>query len=279
MGTIETQTIKDFTEFLKNDEKSEATAEKYLRDVSSFASYIGQGDISKESVIGYKRELIASGYAPRSINSMLAAINKFLDFTGRGECRVKPIKLQQQIYCPEEKELTREEFTRLALTARDTGNTRLYMLLLTVCATGIRVSELKYVTVEAAKQGSVSVSCKGKTRIIFIVSELQNKLLRYAAEQGLGTGCIFVTRSGRPMVRSNIWKEMKDLCGKANVDQAKVYPHNLRHLFARVFYDIDKDIAKLADTLGHSSINTTRIYIVSTGCEHRKIIEKMKLII
>lgn len=192
---------------------------------------------------------------------------------------MKSIKLQQQIYCPEEKELTKAEYTRLCRAAQHKHNERLNLILQTICGTGIRVSELRFITVEAARQGEATVSCKAKTRSVFIVKELQKKLLRYAAEQGIKSGMIFVTRTGKPISRTNIWREMKALCEEAGVNPQKVFPHNLRHLFARVFYGIEKDIAKLADILGHSSINTTRIYIISTGTEHRRRIENMRLVI
>ena len=192
---------------------------------------------------------------------------------------MKTIKIQQQVFCPEEKELTRAEYMRLVNTAKAKHNERLCLILQTICGTGIRVSELQFITIEAAKRGEATVSCKGKTRSVFIVRELQKKLLRYAAEQGIESGCIFITRGGKPVSRTNIWREMKALCGEADVNPNKVFPHNLRHLFARVFYGIEKDIAKLADILGHSSINTTRIYIISTGTEHRKRMENMRLII
>ena len=192
---------------------------------------------------------------------------------------MKSIKLQQQIYCPEEKELTKAEYTRLCRAAQHKHNERLNLILQTICGTGIRVSELRFITVEAARQGEATVSCKAKTRSVFIVKELQKKLLRYAAEQGIKSGMIFVTRTGKPISRTDIWRGMKALCEEAGVNPQKVFPHNLRHLFARVFYGIEKDIAKLADILGHSSINTTRIYIISTGTEHRRRMENMRLVI
>ena len=218
-------------------------------------------------------------YAVRSINSMLASVNGLFSFLGWADLKVKSIKLQRQIYCSEERELTKAEYMRLVNTAKQKGNERLNLILQTICGTGIRVSELQYITVEAVKNGEAIVSLKGKTRSVFIVKELKKKLLRYAAEQGITSGAIFITRTGKPMSRTNIWREMKSLCESAGVNPQKVFPHNLRHLFARVFYGIEKDIAKLADILGHSSINTTRIYIISTGNEHRRRMEHMRLII
>ena len=210
---------------------------------------------------------------------MLASINSLFAFLGWHDLKVKSLKLQQQVYCPEEKELTKAEYARLCRAAERKHNERLNLILQTICGTGIRVSELQFITVEAVKQGEAIVSCKAKTRSVFIVKELKQKLLRYAAKQNIKSGMIFVTRTGKPLSRTNIWREMKALCIEANVNPQKVFPHNLRHLFARVFYGIEKDIAKLADILGHSSINTTRIYIISTGTEHRKKMENMRLIL
>lgn len=270
--------ISGFKEYLILEERSGATVEKYIRDISAFSNYADGAEITKETVIAYKKHLQDS-YAVRSVNSMLASINSLFVFLGWHDLKVKSIKLQQQIYCPEEKELTKAEYTRLCRTAERNHNERLNLILQTICGTGIRVSELQYITVEAVKQGEATVSCKAKTRSVFIVKELQKKLLRYAAEQNIKSGMIFVTRTGKPISRTNIWREMKALCNEAGVNPQKVFPHNLRHLFARVFYGIEKDIAKLADVLGHSSINTTRIYIISTGTEHRRRMENMRLVI
>lgn len=271
--------IADFSAYLKSEEKSKNTIEKYLRDVHAFAVYQNSTEVTKDTVIDYKRKLISEGYAARSINYMLASLNSLFLFLNWADCRVKSIKLQRQIYCPEDKELTKAEYTRLVNTAKQKGNERLNLVLQTICGTGIRVSELQYITVEAVKNGEATVSLKGKTRSVFIIKELKKKLLRYAAEQGIQSGSIFVTRTGKPMSRTNIWREMKSLCEQAGVNPQKVFPHNLRHLFARTFYGIEKDIAKLADILGHSSINTTRIYIIATGNEHRKRMENMRLIV
>ena len=270
--------ISDFKENLILEERSAATVEKYIRDTKAFLAFVNGAEVIKEVVIEYKKHL-QEKYAVRSVNSMLASINSLFAFLGWHDLKVKSIKLQQQIYCPEEKELTKAEYTRLCRTAERKHNERLNLILQTICGTGIRVSELQFITVEAVKQGEAVVNCKAKTRSVFIVKELQKKLLRYARSHGIKTGCIFITRTGKPMSRTNIWREMKNLCLEAEVSPTKVFPHNLRHLFARVFYGIEKDIAKLADILGHSSINTTRIYIISTGTEHRKRMENMRLVI
>ena len=275
---ITAKVIAEFREHLILEERSAATIEKYIRDVNAFSVFTGNMKIEKETVIAYKRHL-QENYAVRSVNSMLASINGLFSFLGWHDLKVKALKLQQQVYCPEEKELTKAEYTRLCRAAQNKHNERLNLILQTICGTGIRVSELQFITVEAVKCGEAVVSCKAKTRSVFIVKELKQKLLRYAAKKNIKGGMIFVTRTGKPISRTNIWREMKALCAEANVNPQKVFPHNLRHLFARVFYGIDKDIAKLADILGHSSINTTRIYIISTGTEHRRRMENMHMIL
>ena len=261
---VTAERIAEFKEHLILEERSTATVEKYIRDVSTFAAYTQNGEITKETVIAYKKHL-QEIYAVRSVNSMLAGINCLFTFLDWHDLKVKTLKLQQQVYCPEEKELTKAEYTRLCRAAERKHNERLCLILQTVCGTGIRVSELQFITVEAARCGEVKA--------------LRQKLLRYAAEQGIRSGTIFVTRTGKPINRTNLWREMKALCAEADVNPQKVFPHNLRHLFARVFYGIEKDIAKLADILGHSSIDTTRIYIISSGTEHRRRMENMHLIL
>lgn len=270
--------INQFQNQLFLDEKSQATIEKYIRDINTFSHYVNGMPITKETVIAYKRYL-QTRYSVRSINSMLAAVNGFFSFLGKTDLKVKAMKIQQEIFCPEEKELTRAEYTRLCRTAESRRQKKLSLILQTLCATGIRISELKFFTVEMIRQGKIIVNCKSKTRIVFLVNDLKKKLLRYAAEQQIKNGMIFITRTGKPVNRTNVWKEMKMLCDDAHVNPRKVFPHNLRHLFARIFYGIKKDIVALADILGHSSINTSRIYIVSTGTEHRRNMETMKLIL
>lgn len=270
--------IAEYKEHLILEERIAATIQKYIRDVKAITAYAQNSAITKETVIAYKKYL-QENYAVRSVNSMLASINSFFSFFGWNDLKVKSLKLQQQVFCPEEKELTKAEYTRLCRTAERRHNERLNLILQTICGTGIRVSELQYITVEAVKHGEAVVNCKAKTRSVFIVKELRQKLLRYAAEQNIKSGMIFATKSGNPINRTNIWREMKALCIDANVNPQKVFPHNLRHLFARTFYGIEKDIVKLADILGHSSINTTRIYIISTGTEHRKRMENLRLIV
>ena len=269
--------IKEFAGYLCREKKSAATQEKYLRDAQSFYVYADGSEITKELVIAWKQELITKEYAVRSVNSMLASINSFLDFLGLSNCKVKNIRTQRQTYCTEDKELTKAEYLRLLEASKK--NEQLNLVLQTICGTGIRVSELQYFTVEAVRQGEIVINCKGKTRTILVPGKLKNILLNYAKRQGITAGAIFVTRTGKPLNRSNIWAAMKKLCAVAGVKASKVFPHNLRKLFARTFYGIEKDIAKLADILGHSSINTTRIYIMTTGTEHRRKIERLGLVV
>lgn len=271
--------INGFVDNLYSEEKSTATIEKYIRDINAFCVFLGENRVTKEIVIEYKRKLINDGYTARSINSMIAPINKLFAFLGWYDYRVKSLKIQHEIFRPEEKELTKSEYIRLVNAANKKKNERLSLILQTVCGTGMRVSELRYITVEAAKNGLVCVNCKAKNRRIFIVKDLRKKLLKYAESKGITSGKIFITRTGKDIDRVAVWREMKNLCREAEVNPSKVYPHNLRHLFARIFYSIEKDVAKLADILGHNNINTTRIYIISTGSEHCKKMESMKLII
>ena len=270
--------IGDFENYLRSDEKSENTIEKYLRDVRAFCMFANSREISKAIVMEFKTSLVEN-YEVTSANSMIAAVNAFLRFMGWVDCCIKQFKVQKKAFCSEEKELTKAEYIRLVNVAKAEGNERLNLILQTICGTGIRVSELQFITVEAVRKGEAVVSCKNKTRTVFIVRELQKKLLNYIKTKGITTGCIFITKSGKPMSRCNIWREMKALCEQAGVSPDKVFPHNLRHLFARTFYGIEKDIAKLADILGHSNINTTRIYIITTGAEHKRKMETMRLII
>lgn len=269
--------IQEFANYLCREEKSVATQQKYLRDVRVFCVYADDNEITKELVVTWKRHLVEQGFAVRSINSMLASVNSLLDFLGLSNCKSKNIRMQQQTYCTEDKELTKAEYMRLLDASKK--NEQLNLVIQTICGTGIRVSELRYFTVEAIRHGEVTVDCKSKTRTILVPGKLKNILLNYAKKHGITAGAIFVTRTGKPLNRSNIWSAMKKLCETAGVKPSKVFPHNLRKLFARTFYGIEKDIAKLADILGHSSINTTRIYIITTGIEHRRKIERLGLIV
>lgn len=269
--------LVSFREYLIREEKSTATIEKYLRDTNGFLEYAADREITKELAVAYKAELQKKNYAIRSINSMLASINSLLVFLEWTDCKVKTLRYQRQTYCAEEKELTKSEYLRLLEASKK--NEQLNLVIQTICGTGIRVSELRYFTVEAVNRGEITVQCKSKTRTILVPGKLKKLLLSYAKARGIHGGVIFVTKTGKPLDRSNIWAQMKRLCTAAGVNPTKVFPHNLRKLFARTFYGIEKDIAKLADILGHSSINTTRIYIMTTGTEHRRKIERLGLVV
>ncbi len=278
MCTISAATLKAFENELNQQEKSRATVEKYLRDVRRFFSFIQGREITKELTLQFKKELTQS-LSVVSSNSVIAALNSFLRFLGLEQCCIKQYRIQKKAYCSEEKELSREEYFRLVSAAKNKKNERLSLILQTICATGIRVSELEFITAEAVFKGEATVSCKGKTRTVFIVKELRKQLIKYIKLSGITEGSVFVNSQKRPISRTTVWREMKSLCEQAGVNPSKVFPHNLRHLFARTFYGIEKDIAKLADILGHTSINTTRIYIITTGAEHKRKMEGMHLII
>ncbi|MGN0353095.1 MAG: tyrosine-type recombinase/integrase [Roseburia sp.] len=269
--------LKVFSDYLCREEKSIATQEKYLRDAMVFCVYASGEAVTKDLVLAWKKHLVEQGYAVRSINSMLASVNSLLDFLGWGDCKVKNIRLQRQTYCAEEKELTKAEYLRLLEASKK--NEQLNLVLQTICGTGIRVSELRFFTVEALRHGEITVNCKSKTRTILVPGKLKKMLLDYAQRKKITAGPIFLGKNGKALDRSYIWRQMKGLCHAAGVAASKVFPHNLRKLFARTFYGIEKDIAKLADILGHSSINTTRIYIMTTGVEHRQKIERLGLVI
>ena len=266
------QQISRFKQYLLTEEKGSVTVEKYLRDVRCFYSFLDNRAISKEETIAYKEHLTQQ-YAPASVNSMLVALNCFLRFIGKTDCCVKQLKIQRQIFCGEEKELTQSEYQLLVKAAK---NTRLSLVIQTICSTGIRVSELQYITVEAVRVGKAVVNCKNKTRVIFIPMSIQKLLKTYIKKSGVTAGSVFVTRSRKPLNCRNIWRDMKALCEQAGVSPDKVSPHNLRHLFARTFYSVDKDIVRLADLLGHSSVDTTRIYTRETGSEHRHRLERVE---
>ena len=276
--TITTDQLTQFRALLKNEEKSAATLNKYLRDVQRFALWLGDTPLERDAMLDYKADLMRH-YAAGSVNSILAALNRFLRMIAREDCRVHRLRIQYQAYSPEEREITAQEYADLVRTARETGRARLALVLQTICATGIRVSELPAITAEAARRGVAVGRCKGKSRRVLIPTRLQKKLLRYMKQHRIAFGPVFVTRSGAPLDRSNIWREMKALCRAAGVSDKKVFPHNFRHLFARTFYRLNKDLAKLADLLGHSSINTTRIYIRTTSAEHRRCLERMRLVL
>ncbi len=277
MKTITDELIKSFEEYLIQEEKAKNTVEKYARDAALFTLWLGEREINKSAVLEYKKELI-SKYAPSTVNSHLSSLNSFFDFCGRHDCRIKNVKIQKRIFSRSERELTKAEYKRLLQAARSRKNKKVYYLMQTICSTGIRVSELKFITVEAVNRRQADISCKGKMRVVILPEQLCKMLKRYAGERKIESGSVFVTRTGRPLDRFAIWKALKALCADAGVARGKVFPHNLRHLFARTFYALEKDIVRLADILGHSSVNTTRIYTMETGETHRRQIQRLGLL-
>ena len=267
-----------FRQWLREEEREPATIEKYLREVELFAVWAEGQAITKEVVAKWKAYLTASGFQPGTVNGKLSALNKFFAFLGWLDCRVKYLKIQRRVFRNTDRELNREEYFRLLETARGLGRERLALLIETICATGIRVSEIKYITVESICNKRAEISLKWKTRTILLPEKLCRKLKKYAKKRKIASGEIFLTRSGKGLSRRQIWAEMKALCAKAGVERSKVFPHNLRHLFARLFYRACRDVVKLADVLGHSSIETTRIYLISTGAEHARQLERLGLV-
>ena len=270
--------LAGFADCLKSGDRSPGTIEKYLHDASDFALWLGQRELTRETAVQWREFLLQQNYAPVTINSMLSAVNSLFKFLGRGDCRIRFLRVQRRAFREQSRELTRAEYQKLLDTAAEQGQERLGLLMETICATGIRVSEVRYITVEAAQRGRAEISLKGKIRTILLPAKLCRKLLKYARKQKTASGEIFLTRSGKPVSRRQIWREMKALCEKAGVESSKVFPHNLRHLFATLFYKACRDIVKLADILGHSSINTTRIYLMTTGAEHARQLEKLGLV-
>ncbi len=270
--------LKEFEEYLTQEERERATIRKYLRDAEGFLFWLGNREVSKKQVVLWKEELAEKQYSPITVNGKLAAVNKLLLSLGKPDCRVKYLKIQRRLFRSTERDLTKEEYTRLVETAFSDGRERLALLMESICATGIRVSEVRYLTVETAEAGRAEISLKGKIRTILIPGKLCRKLLKYAKKQKIASGEIFLTRSGKSMSRHQIWAEMKALCAQAKVQASKVFPHNLRHLFARAFYRACRDVVRLAGVLGHSSIETTRIYLITTGIEYRKQMSRLGLI-
>lgn len=277
MRVVTEDDILAFAEALRRNERSRATVEKYTRDTVTFMKYCKGRQVNGDTIRDYRMHL-RERYAISSVNSMVTSLNAFFKFKGWHDIRVKQLKMQQDAYCRDEKDLSRQEYQRLIEAAEAAKKHRLSLIIQTVCGTGIRISELRFITYEAAKKGEALVNCKGKVRHVFIIKALRSLLMKYAKKNGIKSGPIFITRKGNPVDRSNIWRDMKTVCKAAHVSPQKVFPHNLRHLFAKTFYDIDKDIARLADVLGHSNINTTRIYTVTSVKEHGKKMERMKLV-
>lgn len=270
--------IDCFTAHLRAEERSAATVEKYLRDARAFALWLGGCPVTKEAASGWKAHLLEKGEAPATVNAKLSAVNGLFRLLGWEDCRAKLLRVQRRVFRDSSRELTKQEYCRLREAAAGLSPGWLALLMETICAAGIRVSEVPYITVEAAKAGRAEVSLKGKIRTVILPGKLCRKLLKYARKQKTASGAIFRTADGNVLSRFQIWKAMKGLAGKAGVEASKVFPHNLRHLFAKAFYRATRDIVKLADLLGHSSINTTRIYLLSTGEEHARKVEALGLV-
>lgn len=264
--------------YLKQEERTPATLEKYLRDVRAFALWLDGKAVTKEAVTDWKERLLVERRAPSTVNAALSALNGLFRFLGWEGCRARFVKVQRRLFRDPARELTRPDYDRLVTTARELGKERLALVMETICATGVRVSELRYLTVEAVQRGRAEISLKGKIRTILIPTKLRRKLLKYAKKNKTASGEIFLTGNGKSLSRRQIWAEMKRLCVRAGVEPSKVFPHNLRHLFATAYYRAYRDIAKLADVLGHSSIETTRIYLLTSGAEHQRQLDRLGLV-
>lgn len=278
MRKITNELIQKFKENLIDEEKSTSTLDKYIRDITVFMEWCKKTELSKSIVLEYKQYIVEK-YAPASVNSILSSLNSFFAYNEWYDLKVKSLKIQRQIFASKDRELTKAEYERLLVAAKQKKNQRLYYLMQTICATGIRVSELKAITVSAVKSGQATINCKGKMRIVILPNQLCKMLKDYIKENNIKSGSVFVSKNGKPLDRSNIWSDMKKLCESAGVSKDKVFPHNLRHLFARTYYSIQKDVVRLADILGHSNVNTTRIYTMETGEIHRKQIQRLGLLI
>ena len=278
MKTITNEIVKSFEQYLYEEEKSDNTCDKYMRDIRVFREWLGGKAVDKSVVLEYKKELCEK-YQPASVNSILSSLNALFMYMNWYDLKVKTLKIQRRIFADKEKELTKAEYERLLTVAKNKKNERLYYLMQTIGSTGLRISELKYVTVDAVNAGQATINCKGKIRQIFLPKQLCKMLKSYIKQKKIKSGPVFITKSGKPLDRSTVWKMMKSLCESANVARSKVFPHNFRHLFARTFYSIQKDIVRLADILGHSSVNTTRIYTMESGEVHRRKIERLNLLL
>ena len=277
--TMTIEQIQAYEQNLRLEEHSASTIQKYasaLRDL--YECLPPEKEVSKERLLDWKNR-ISGSHAASTVNAMISAVNSFFAFLSWNDLRIKQIKKQRQIYRDKERELTKEEYMRLLNAARESGNFRLFYLMQTLASTGIRISEMPFITVEALKTGSAVVDCKGKQRTVLIPMKLRKALLAYSEEANITSGSVFITRHKNPMDRSNVWQELRKLCPAAHVDTRKVFPHNFRHLFAVTFYQLEKDVAKLADLLGHSSIDTTRIYIMESGAEHERQMERLGLVV
>ncbi len=277
MKHITQQVIENYKNYLTDEEKGEITIEKYIRDINAFNKWMADDELTKAKVLEYKKELVEK-YAPATVNSIISSLNGFFKYNEWYDLHMKSLKIQRRMFCKTEKELSKGEYDRLLKVALNKKNERLYLIMQTICAMGLRVSELRFVTAEAVRKGEALVKLKGKIRTVFIPPELAQLLKKYMKEQRITTGHVFRTRTGKAIDRHTIWKSMKMLCEMAGVPKEKVFPHNLRHLFARTYYSLEKDIVRLADMLGHSSVNTTRLYTIENGDVHRNQMRKLQLV-
>ncbi len=277
MRIITTESMEEYRSYLISEERAKATIEKYMKDLFQFYHWMSSKCICKTDVLTYKAKLTAQ-YAPTSVNAVLSALNSFFNYMGWSDLKVKNLKIQKQFFISPSKELTKAEYERLLFVAKEKKNERLYFLMQTICSTGIRVSEVRFITVDTIDTGVVEIRCKGKSRQVYLSKKLCDCLKQYIKKNKIKSGSVFVTKNGNPLDRSNIWSQMKRICVEAHVSEKKVFPHNLRHLFARTYYSVQKDIVRLADILGHSSVNTTRIYTAESGEIHRNHMQKLGLI-
>lgn len=270
--------IQRYAGHLCDQERSAATIQKYVHDLTALSTFLDGRPMTKGLLLEWKEGLIGR-YAPASVNAMLAAVNRFLTFLGRNDLRLRPLKIQRALFLPADKELTRADYIRLVQAAQRGDNARLALVIQTICATGIRVSELRFITVEAVQTGRAEVVNKGKRRAVFLPEKLRRLLKGYLRAQKITAGAVFLSRRGNPLDRSNIWRDMKALCQRAGVAPGKVFPHNLRHLFARTYYALEKDLSRLADILGHTSVTTTRIYTAESGAVHARQVGRLNLVV
>lgn len=277
MRIVTNEVIRQFKVYLYEEERSENTIAKYLRDVYAFRGYIGDREIQKSDILAYK-QMLCGMYAPRSVNSALSSLNALFIFMNWYDLKVKTLKIQRRIFADKSKELSKKEYEKLLNAAKARHNEKLYYLMQTIASTGVRVSELRFITCEAVNRGQAVINCKGKLRQIFLPKQLSKMLKQYIRKENISEGAVFVARSGKPLDRSNIWRMLKALCKEAGVEKEKVFPHNFRHLFARTFYSLQKDIVRLADILGHSSVETTRIYTIESGEAHIMQLQKLGLL-
>ncbi len=278
MKTITPTQIQTYKTHLIETEKSKSTKEKYIHDITAFISWLGDRELTKDIILDYKAHLIKH-HKPASVNSIISALNSFFTFNNCLNYKTKALKIQRRIFADKDRELTKHEYERLLAAAKENNNERLWLIMQTICSCGIRVSELEFITADAVKTNVAVINCKGKIRSVYMPKKLCKILKAYIKKKKISSGSVFVTRNGKPIDRSNIWSDMKKLCEKAGVASSKVFPHNLRHLFARTYYSIQKDVVRLADILGHSSINTTRLYTMESGEVHSKQIQKLGLLL